>query len=42
MADEREKRVKNREEYKVRHCALSLNIKPNLEAVRNSAMGVEC
>ena len=41
MADEGEKRVKNRLEYKVRRFALSLNVEGNLEATRNSVIGVE-
>ena len=41
MADEREKRVQNRLEHKVRRFTFSLNVEAKLEAMRNSAIGVE-
>ena len=41
MADEGEKRVKNRLEYKEQCFALNLNVEANLEATRNSVLAVE-
>ena len=36
-----EKRVQDRHEYRVRFSAVSLNVDADLEAMRNSAFGVE-
>lgn len=41
MADEREKRVQDHLEYKVRCSVISLNVEANLEVMRNSAVGME-
>ena len=41
MADKRERRVKDRLEYKVLHFTLSLNVEANLEAMKNPAVSVE-
>jgi len=41
MADERERGVRDRLEYKVRCSVVGLNVEANLEVMRNSAVGME-